>query len=286
MATLRDGTGVASDSAGTGPGPDLVGGWPGGPVVTWLPDGRWVTPDEAADPDSDLGRVERADPDAPARRRGRRRVSLARLGARLGGWPRRVLVAVLLLTALLLAAGPHQPAPAAAPAVPTAEVVVAARDLAAGTVLAAADLRLAAIPDSAVPAGVVRRPLGLIGQRVAGAVRRGEPVTDVRIVGPGLTAGLVAGETAVPVRLADAESAALVRAGDRVDVLGTAVDADGTPATGDAVEVATAIRVLAVLGGRDAADGVLLVVAATPQIARRLAGAAARHRLSVSVRSP
>jgi Flp pilus assembly protein CpaB len=276
-----------SDSGGSGPGRDVVGGWPAGPVVTWLPDGRWESADAAADPDPDLGHVERADPDAAARRRGRRRVSLARLGARLGGWPRRVLVAMLLLTAvLLLAVRPHQPVPAAAPAVPTAEVVVAARDLSAGTVLTAADLGLAAIPDSVVPAGVVRRPVGLIGRRVAGAIRRGEPVTDVRVVGPGLAAGLAAGETAVPVRLADAESAALVRPGDRVDVLGTAVDADGTPGTGDAVEVAAAVRVLAVLGGRDAADGVLLVVAATPAMARRLAGAAARHRLTASVRSP
>jgi Flp pilus assembly protein CpaB len=286
-ATLGLWTDVARDPAGAGPDPDLAGGWPAGQVVTWLPDGRWVSADEAADPDPDLGPVERADPGAAARRRGRRRVSLARLGARLGGWPRRVLVVMLLLTAaLLVAVRPHPPVQEAAPVAPTAEVVVAARDLAAGTVLTAADLRLAALPDSVVPAGVVRRPAGLIGQRAAGPVRRGEPVTDVRVVGPGLAAGLAAGETAVPVRLSDAESAALVRPGDRVDVLGTAAEADGTPGTGDAVEVAAAVRVLAVLGSRDAADGVVLVVAATPPTARRLAGAAARHRLSVSVRSP
>jgi Flp pilus assembly protein CpaB len=174
------------------------------------------------------------------------------------------------------------------PATPTAQVVVAARDLAAGTVLAAADLRTVPMPAPVVPAGVARRSAGLVGQLAAGPIRRGEAVTDARVVGPGLAAGLGSGESAaVPVRLADPEAAALVRAGDRVDVLGTPVAPDGTQvAGGDAIEVAAAVRVLAVLGSRDAADGVVLVVAASQRTARRLAGAAARHRLSVSVRPP
>jgi Flp pilus assembly protein CpaB len=168
------------------------------------------------------------------------------------------------------------------------EVVVAARDHAAGTVLAAADLRTVSMPVEVVPAGVVRRPADLVGQLAAGAIRRGETVTDARVVGPGLAAGIGPGESAVvPVRLADADSAVLVRPGDRVDVLGTPVTPDGAqPAVGDAVEVATGVRVLAVLGGREAADGVVLVVGTTQQTARRLVGAAARHRLTVSVRSP
>jgi len=120
-------------------------------------------------------------------------------------------------------------------------------------------------------------------------VRSGEPVTDARLVGPGLTAGLGPRESsAVPVRLADPESAALVRAGDRVDVLGTPVEADGAAGAqaAEAVEVAAGVRVLAVLRGRDGTDGVVLVVAAAPAASRRLAGAAARHRLTVAVRSP
>jgi Flp pilus assembly protein CpaB len=155
-------------------------------------------------------------------------------------------------------------------------------------VLAAADLRTVPMPVAVVPAGAAHRPATLVGRLAAGAIRRGETVTDARVVGPGLTAGLGPGESAaVPVRLADPESAALVRAGDRVDVLGTPVAPDGTqPTAGDAIEVAVGVRVLAVLGGRDAADGVVLVVAATQPTARRLAGAGARHRLTVSVRSP
>jgi pilus assembly protein CpaB len=255
---------------------------PAGRVVTWLPDGRWVGADEDDIIPADAPRR----PD-PVRRRGRRRVALARTGARLAGWPRRVLIGVLLLAAMVLALRPHPVSVAAAPAAPTTAVVVAARDLAAGTVLAAADLRSVGMPVPLTPAGAVARPSAVVGRVAAGPLRRGEPVTDARIVGPGLAAGLGRGEeTAVPVRLADADSAALVRAGDRVDVLGTPVAPDGTPTGGgDAVVIAGAVRVLAVLGGRDAADGVVLVVAATAPAARRLAGAAARQRLTVSVRS-
>lgn len=176
-----------------------------------------------------------------------------------------------------------------APPVPVTDVVVAARDLAAGTVLTPADLRTVSMPVAISPAGVTGRPAGLVGRLAAGPVRRGEVLTDARVVGPGLTAGLIAGEAAVvPVRLADPETAALVRAGDRVDVLGTPVGPDGTQTapTGDAVEVAAGVRVLAVLGSREAADGVVLIVAASQRDARHLAGAATRHRLTVSVRQP
>ncbi|HST66522.1 MAG TPA: Flp pilus assembly protein CpaB [Mycobacteriales bacterium] len=256
--------------------------------MTWLPDGRWVSADAGSEDGVawvDAGPV---DPGAAVRRRGERRVALARIGARLGGWPRRVLVGLLLLVAAVLAVRPHPAAVPAAAAPPETDVVVAVRDLAAGTVLAAADLRTVAMPAGLVPAGVVGRPSVLVGRIAAGAIRRGETVTDARVVGPGLTAGLGPGESAaVPVRLADADAAALVRPGDRVDVLGTPVAPDGTqPAAGDAVDVATGVRVLAVLGGRDAADGVVLVIGTTQQTARRLAGAAARHRLTVSMRSP
>jgi pilus assembly protein CpaB len=165
---------------------------------------------------------------------------------------------------------------------------VAARDLAAGTELAPADLRVVSMPVGIVPAGSSSRAAGLIGRIAAGAIRRGETLTDARVVGPGLTVGLGAGESAaVPVRIADPDAAALVRVGDRVDVLGTPVAPDGTQATaGETVTVASAVRVLAVLRSRDPADGVVLVVATGEAAARTLAGAAVRHRLTVNVRSP
>jgi Flp pilus assembly protein CpaB len=199
-----------------------------------------------------------------------------------------VLVAALLLAAVVVALRPDAP-PTALGAQPAGvTVVVAARDLPAGAILGRGDLRTVSLPTGVVPAGAARVVSALLGRTIAGPVRRGETVTDARLVGPGLTAGLGPQESsAVPVRLADAEAAALVRPGDRVDVLGTPVDAAGVAGGAtDAVGVATGVRVLAVLRGGKAADGVVLVVAATPAAARRLAGAAARHRLTVTVRPP
>lgn len=197
-------------------------------------------------------------------------------------------IGILLVTAAALALRPdHVHAPP--PVVGASEhVVVAARDLAAGTELAAPDLRIVSMPVGIVPAGSSSRAAGLIGRIAAGAIRRGEALTDARVVGRGLTAGLGAGESAaVPVRIADPDAVALVRAGDRVDVLGTPVAPDGTQATaGETVTVASAVRVLAVLRSRDPADGVVLVVATGDATARTLAGAAVRHRLTVNVRSP
>lgn len=68
-------------------------------------------------------------------------------------------------------------------------------------------------------------------------------------------------------------------------MLGAPVDADAAGSK-DAVEIAAGIRVLAVLRGKEDADGVVIVVAADPVVARRLAGSASRHRLTVAVRPP
>jgi pilus assembly protein CpaB len=213
-------------------------------------------------------------------------VAGTRFLARLAGWPRRALAGALLLTAVVVALHPH--APTAQPGLQPVgtPVVVAARDIPAGTVLARPDLLAVSLPPDVVPAGTARDVPALVGRTIGGPVRRGEAVTDARLVGPGLATGLGPQESsATPVRLADAEAAALVRPGDRVDVLGTPVDRTDA-STADAVEVATGVRVLAVLRGREAADGVVLVVASTPEAARRLVGAAGRNRLTVTVRPP
>ena len=302
IAWLRGPAPAVADSPGPAEWPALRQGQ----VATWLPDGRWLTDADEDDPVDDrqpeTGRRRGREgtdarlPSAHSRlgtngspdraRRGRRRVALARIGARLGGWPRRVLIGILLVTAAALAVSP-QPTPPPAATGPTEPVVVAARDLAAGTELAAADLRVVPMPVGIVPAGSSRRAAGLIGRVAAGAIRRGETLTDARVVGPGLAAGLAPGETAVPVRIADADTAALVRVGDRVDVLGTPVAPDGGQAgAGETVTVASALRVLAVLRGRDPADGLVLVVATGEAAARTLVGAAARQRLTANVRPP
>jgi hypothetical protein len=84
----------------------------------------------------------------------------------------------------------------------------------------------------------------------------------------------------VPIRLADSATAALLHAGDRVDVL--AAPTGGQAAT-SAVTVAAGVQVLAVPAGQEGDEGALVVVAATPETASRLAAAAVGARLSVTV---
>ncbi|MEE1938433.1 RcpC/CpaB family pilus assembly protein [Streptomyces sp. TRM 70361] len=113
--------------------------------------------------------------------------------------------------------------------------------------------------------------------------------------------GDTAAEVEAPVRIPDAAVVRLLRPGDRVDVLATAVDgtAAGVPADRPARTVARNVRVAAVPGpgpdepgsGDSGASGLsgasgeeagALVVLSVPRpVAARLAGAAAHSRLAV-----
>jgi Flp pilus assembly protein CpaB len=188
----------------------------------------------------------------------------------------RALVAGALTATGVLAALPAL-APAAGPSV---LVVAAAHDLQPGHPLTTGDLTTVALPQDLVPAGAVTDVTAALGHAAAGAVRRGEPLTDVRLLGAVLVQG--AGLVAVPLRLADPATLALLHAGDRVDVLAAPTSAEG--AATSAVTVAAGVRVLAVPERTDAtADGGLVVVAATPATAARLAAAAVAARLSVTL---
>ncbi|MBN1091525.1 Flp pilus assembly protein CpaB [Blastococcus sp. TML/M2B] len=191
---------------------------------------------------------------------------------------RRVAALLLTATALVLALRPGPPAGAAAPE--PVPVVVAARSLDAGRALGPGDLALSRYAVGTAPGGVVADPALLVGRVLAGPVRAGEPLTDTRLVGPGLTALLTSGQVAAPVRLADLSVAALVRTGDRVDVLATA------PGAAEAEVLAAGVRVLAAGGsGEDRATG-LLLVAVDPPTAARLAAASTSDTLTVSLPPP
>ncbi len=195
---------------------------------------------------------------------------------------RRVAALLLALAALVLAVRPPEDT-AVAGVRDTEAVVVAAGDLAAGTVLSGRALAQVDVPAAAVPDGVARSPDELTGRVLAGHLRRGEPITDVRLVGPGLTAMLAPGEVAAPLRLPDLGVAGLVAAGDRVDVLVTAPDA------GAAEVVAAGALVLAPSAtpaddspGGDVAEG-LLLLAVDEATSARLAAASTSGTLGVAL---
>lgn len=188
---------------------------------------------------------------------------------------RRLLAA--LLTAVAVATGVHA---AATPPPATVEVVVAAHDLPAGVVLTSEDLRPAGFGPDSVPAGATDDLGDTVGRTLAAPLRAGEPVTDVRLVGPSLTDGYP-GLSAVPVRLPDAGMADLLRVGDVVDL----VSAD--PQGGAATVVAADVPVLAVPAttvevGASGLPGRLVVVGAAPGDVPRIADASARTFLTVA----
>jgi Flp pilus assembly protein CpaB len=112
------------------------------------------------------------------------------------------------------------------PSAGTTDVVVAARDLTPGVELGPDDVRVESHSAPTVPDGFQADVADLVGSTLAGPARRGEVLTDVRLLSPRL-AEATAGPDAriVPLHLADGALLELVRPGDVVDVL--AVDAQG-----------------------------------------------------------
>src|SRR5687768_11336830 len=105
-------------------------------------------------------------------------------------------------------------------------VLAAARDLPGG-VLSAADVRPVALRPGTAPEGALRPGTPVAGRVLAGPARRGEPLTDVRLLGPSLLAAHPPGTVAAPVRVADPESARLLSPGDVVNVLAAPTGWDG-----------------------------------------------------------
>ncbi|RIQ22326.1 RcpC/CpaB family pilus assembly protein, partial [Jiangella rhizosphaerae] len=108
----------------------------------------------------------------------------------------------------------------------------------------------------------------------------GEPITDRRLLGPGLLDGWGADVVAAPVRVADTGAAGYLRPGDRIDLLATALD--GAAHT-DVVAADVPVLAVPAAGEATLAEGALLLVAATPDQAAGLAAAAVTSRLSFTI---
>ena len=183
-----------------------------------------------------------------------------------------VLVAVAVATGLQAATGP-------APA--TRSVLVASRDLPAGHLLVADDLESRALPDATVPAGVVDDPSG---ETLATPVRRGEPLTDVRLSGEALLASYPH-LRALPVRIPDAGAVALLEPGDLIDLFatdpqegGTRMLLTGAPVLALPAPTQDAPSASGPLGGR------LVVLGVAPGSRESVADAMVREFLTVSLR--
>jgi Flp pilus assembly protein CpaB len=179
---------------------------------------------------------------------------------------RRALAA--LLVALTVGAVAHT---ATRPPPRTVPVVTARTDLPGGTVLRAADLTRSAYPPGARPGDAVSDPARILGRRLALPLGRGDPVTGTRLLGPDLLRRLP-GRAAVALRLPDAGLAALLHAGDRIDLLATDPRAAPRPVVRDGLVLAVPAT------ARDDGDlgdhGRLVVLAVAPGEAGPAAAAA------------
>ena len=184
---------------------------------------------------------------------------------------RRLLAAVL--TAVAVASGLHA---AVAPPPARVGVPVAARDLPAGVVLSAGDLTDAEFAPGSVPDGVAA---DAAGRTLAAPLRRGEPVTDVRLVGRALT-DAHADLTALPVRLPDAGMVGLLRAGDRIDLLAADPQGSGARTVAADVLVLAVPRATAASAGEGTTGGRLVVVGVHPEEVTDVADAAVRYFLT------
>ncbi|MGD1280223.1 SAF domain-containing protein [Mycobacterium seoulense] len=200
-------------------------------------------------------------------------------------WTRTVLARRVAAGGLVVLAG--LAALRSNPAGDYAEVVVADHDLRPGAALTPADVRLEKRLATTVPDGARTDVGAVLGSTLAGPTRRGEILTDVRVLGSRLaesTAG--PGARIVPLRLADGALIDLVRVGDVVDVL--AAPATGSPETPQAAPKVVATDAVVVLVSAkpkvQAVDGDRVVLVALPaRVANTVAGSALGQAVTLTL---
>jgi Flp pilus assembly protein CpaB len=163
------------------------------------------------------------------------------------------------------------------------DVVTATHDLSPGVTLTADDIGVERRSATMVPDDTLRTVDAAVGATLAGPARRGEIITDARVLGSGLS-GLAAGPDArvVPLHLADAAVLDLIRPGDVVDVLG-AVSAE--PDAEPRVVATNAIVVLVSARGKSvgAGDDRVVLVALPAAAANALAGATLVQTVTLTI---
>lgn len=155
------------------------------------------------------------------------------------------------------------------------DVVVTTRDLSPGTELTGEDVVLETRTASTIPDGSSVDIDSVVGATLAGPARRGEVVTDVRLLSPRL-AESAAGPDAriVPLPLADPALVDLVRPGDVVDIVAAPASTDAATEARLIATDAVVVLVSAKENGVAAGGGRVVLVALPAAAAKTVAGAA------------
>jgi Flp pilus assembly protein CpaB len=163
-----------------------------------------------------------------------------------------------------------------------ADVLVATRDLSPGTALAAADVRSEKRLATTIPDGSQADANAVVGAMLAAPARRGEIITDVRLLGSRLAdAAAGPGARIVPLHLADGALVDIVRTGDVVDILAAPDDPQAVSrvlATDAIVVLVSAKQKL-----QTSENGRLVLVALPARLANSVAGSALGQTVTLTL---
>jgi len=194
-------------------------------------------------------------------------------------WARTVLARRVAAAALVVLAGVA--AVRSDPQGDRIDVVVAGRDITPGTTLTTDDVSLESRSARTVPDGVVTDVSSVLHSTLAGPARRGEVLTDTRVLGSRLTEATAGpGARIVGVHPADGALTDLVHPGDVVDVV-TADDAADPPG---APRVVAAGGIVVLVSDKQNHDDRVVLVALPATAAVAVAGAALTQAVTLTLR--
>jgi len=191
--------------------------------------------------------------------------------------------AVLALASFLAVRGEVARAQQAQGAVgPAVDAVVAAHDLAAGTVIGPVDVRIVQLPAVYLPPQAITSTVAVVGKVTADIVLADEVLVDARLGASHFAVAVEPGNVAVTVGFASVPEG--VTPADRVDAYATFAGARPyTTLVGEDLRILT-------IGEVDASAGETAVVPVTldvdPETARQLLQAAAAGTLGLAARAP
>lgn len=186
---------------------------------------------------------------------------------------RRMIAALLAVVGVLLLVGTFHGSSGA-----TVKTLVATHEIVSGAVIATKDVSLRDLPIHLVADGSLHSTSDAIGQIAVGAIRRGEVITDARVVAPSLLGD--DGMVAIAITLNNSANAQLVHAGDRVDVL---VSQGGAIATDGATPARIVASDVEVLSTKSHEQSGVVVLAVSAKDAQAIAGV--EDRITLVLRS-
>jgi pilus assembly protein CpaB len=173
-------------------------------------------------------------------------------------------------------------------------VAVAARDVQVGVKLAAEDVHVVTLPQSAVPPGAFSGTSQIVGRGAVLPISKGDFILPTKLAamnaGAGLPSMIPPGMRAVSVRVNDVVSVAgFVQPGTRVDVLATGQGAGNDRQTTTVLENVAVIAVGKSLdrnASADAQTAPVITLLVSPDDAQKLALVSQEGRIQLSLRNP